>query len=61
MDSKTMLIASCLLLFTILGDKSASANKIVPKLYEEIGCKEITDSNGPTRQTPFVVIVLRKF
>lgn len=46
MNSKTVLIVGCLVFGTILGDKTAIADKVLPKLYEEIGCKEINGSNS---------------
>lgn len=49
MNSKTVLIVSCFVLFNALCVKNTAAKKSVPKLYEELDCKEITSSNGLMR------------
>lgn len=48
MNSKTVLIVGCLVFGTILGDKTI---KVWPKLYEEIGCKEINGSSSDIEAT----------
>lgn len=46
MNSKAVWIVGCLVLITTLGDNITGADKIVPKLYEEIGCTEINEPNS---------------
>lgn len=59
MNSKVALVAGCLFLFTIVGDTNADNEfKTVPKLYEEIGCTEVSDNSGSTRWVTFQLIRL---
>lgn len=49
MNSKITLIVGCVFLLTIIGEKLTIADnefKTVPKLYEEIGCKEIKSASN---------------
>lgn len=49
MSFKISLITGCFVLIAVLSEKCTSAETIVPKLYEEIGCTEVKESTGPKR------------
>ncbi|XP_031619448.1 uncharacterized protein LOC116338382 [Contarinia nasturtii] len=49
MSCKIVLIVGCFILITTLNDKYTTAETVVPKLYEELGCKENKESSGPKR------------
>lgn len=61
MNSKIVLIIGCFVLFTILSDNTTTADKNIPKLYEEIGCNEVNEASSagnPTRWATFHFIEL---